>query len=143
MPSHIFTSIPILDLSLASSPDPTERANLLHQLHHALISIGFLYVSNHGVPEKVIADLVDALPTLFSLPSKAKEEIALSNSPHFLGYSSVGAEVTGGKTDCREQVEFATELEERCVSGGDGGLPVYERLKGPNQVSRLNLVIEG
>lgn len=134
MPSHDFTSIPIIDLSLASSPETTTRDHLLRQLHHALTSVGFLYVSNHGVPDGVIADLVDALPKLFALPSDAKEQIALHNSPHFLGYSSVGAEMTAGKTDRREQVEFATELEERWMPGR--GIPLYERLKGPNQVSQ-------
>ncbi|KAL1961898.1 hypothetical protein VTN77DRAFT_931 [Rasamsonia byssochlamydoides] len=129
MPSHAFTSIPIIDLSLASSP--TTRDQLLRQLHHALTSVGFLYVSNHGVPDKVITDLVHSLPRLFALPPDAKEEIALCNSPHFLGYSSVGAEMTAGKTDRREQVEFATELEERWKPGS--GIPLYERLKGPNQ----------
>lgn len=128
---HAFTSIPIIDLSLASSP--TTRHDLLTQLRHALTSVGFLYVRNHGVPEKVIFDLVDALPRLFAMPAEAKEEIALANSPHFLGYSSVGAEMTAGRTDRREQVEFATELEEKWAPGC--GMPVYERLKGPNQVA--------
>ncbi|KAL1983465.1 hypothetical protein VTN96DRAFT_10286 [Rasamsonia emersonii] len=127
--SHAFTSIPIIDLSLASSP--STRSELLHQLRHALTSVGFLYVANHGVPEKVISDLVEALPKLFALPAQAKDEIALRNSPHFLGYSSVGAEMTAGRTDRREQVEFATELEERWAPGC--GIPLYERLKGPNQ----------
>ncbi|KAL2010665.1 hypothetical protein VTN00DRAFT_6472 [Thermoascus crustaceus] len=128
-----FTSIPIIDLSLASSPQT--RPHLLRKLHHALTSVGFLYVSNHGVPSTVISDLVQALPILFALPPEAKEEIALHNSPHFLGYSAVGAETTAGKEDRREQVEFATELEDRWSEGKERGEErlLYERLKGPNQ----------
>jgi isopenicillin N synthase-like dioxygenase len=128
--AHAFTSIPILDLSLATSPDT--RPKLLRQLHHALVSVGFLYVTNHGVPENTINDLISILPQFFGLPHVDKQEIALCNSPHFLGYSQVGAEMTAGKKDRREQVEFATELEAKYIEGV--GMPLYERLIGPNQV---------
>ncbi|KAK2784990.1 hypothetical protein FQN53_008041 [Emmonsiellopsis sp. PD_33] len=125
--SHTFSEIPTIDLSLAESP--ATKPELLKQLHHALTSVGFLYVSNHGVPSGTISNLVNILPELFRLSESAKEEIALHNSPHFLGYSSVGAETTGGKTDKREQVEFATELEATYTPDK----PLYERLRGPNQ----------
>ncbi|KAK2735069.1 hypothetical protein FQN57_001349 [Myotisia sp. PD_48] len=122
-----FSEIPIIDLSQAC--DPLKKPRLLEQLRHALIHVGFLYVLNHGVSDSVISGLVRLLPELFNLPLDAKAEIALSNSPHFLGYSSVGAETTGGKTDKREQVEFATELK----APDDESSPLYERLRGPNQ----------
>ncbi|KAI1270883.1 putative hyoscyamine 6-dioxygenase [Xylaria sp. FL0933] len=123
----IFESIPTIDLSLANHPDT--RPALLEDLRHALIDVGFLYVSNHGVPSPVISDLVDALPALFSLDEEAKRAVALENSPHFLGYSGVGSENTGGAIDLREQFEFATELSATWREG----LPLYERLRGPNQ----------
>ncbi|OJD12795.1 hypothetical protein AJ78_06672 [Emergomyces pasteurianus Ep9510] len=126
-PCSPFSEIPTIDLSLAESPDT--KPELLKRLQYALVSVGFLYVSNHGVPEYVITNLVEVLPQLFSLPEAAKEEIALHNSPHFLGYSSVGAETTGGKADKREQVEFATELDVIDTTEK----PLYERLRGPNQ----------
>lgn len=130
--SHTFTEIPLIDLSLAN--DSSTRPVLLKQLHHALVSVGFLYISNHGVPEKTIEDLVEILPVLFHLPESAKEEVSLQNSPHFLGYSAVGSETTGGKADKREQMEFATELTAiDCTNA-----PLYERLRGPNQVLSLS-----
>ncbi|KAI1855614.1 hypothetical protein JX265_006017 [Neoarthrinium moseri] len=58
-----------------------------------------------------------------------KQAIALENSPHFLGYSGTGSESTGGQSDQREQVEFATELD----AIWQEGMPLYERLRGPNQ----------
>ncbi|KAJ5000399.1 putative 2-oxoglutarate-dependent dioxygenase [Colletotrichum sp. SAR 10_66] len=125
--AHTFTEIPRIDLSLAS--DPATEPILLNQLRDALINIGFLYVINHGVPEVTISNVVEALPTLFALPAGAKDEIALRNSPHFLGYSGDGSETTAGKSDRREQVEFATELENVWREG----VPLRERLRGPNQ----------
>ncbi|KXH48008.1 2OG-Fe(II)oxygenase [Colletotrichum salicis] len=128
MPStSSFSEIPTIDLSLAQ--DPATEADLLNDLRHALTRVGLLYIINHGVPEHTISDVVDALPKLFALPPEAKAEIALSNSPHFLGYSGDGTETTGGKSDRRERVEFATEL----PSGLEQGSPLRERLKGPNQ----------
>ncbi|KAF7547050.1 hypothetical protein G7046_g9131 [Stylonectria norvegica] len=128
--SHDFTHIPIIDLSLAE--DPSTLPGLLSDLRTALTEVGFLYVSNHSVSPSVIERLVNILPRLFTLPEEAKKSIALENSPHFLGYSGAGAESTAGKADQREQVEFATELEETWKPG----MPLYERLRGPNQWPR-------
>ncbi|KAM5357819.1 hypothetical protein ACJZ2D_015880 [Fusarium nematophilum] len=121
-----FTQIPILDLSLAAHESTLPL--LLHDLRIALTQIGFLYISNHGVPASATADLVRILPALFSLPDSAKRDIALENSPHFLGYSAAGTETTAGKSDLREQVELATEL-----TAAPEGAPLYDGLRGPNQ----------
>ncbi|KAL7931495.1 hypothetical protein V8C35DRAFT_323648 [Trichoderma chlorosporum] len=122
-----FQEIPVIDLALAD--DPQSLPALLSALRVALIDVGFLYVSSHKVPPKVIQDLVDILPRLFSLPDDAKHKIALENSKHFLGYSAVGSETTAAKADAREQVEFATEL----TAVSDPDAPLYESLRGPNQ----------
>lgn len=126
-----FAEIPLLDLSLGD--DHSTRQGLLNDLRTALTDVGFLYVSNHGVPPSTVTGLVEILPRLFELPRAAKEEITLENSPHFLGYSEPGSETTAGSTDQREQVELATELTETWSAGS----PLYERLRGPNQVCKL------
>lgn len=123
-----FIEIPRLDLSLANSP--STEPQLLAQLRHTLVNVGFMYIENHGVPEKIITDLKSALPPLFALPEEAKQEVALSKSPHFLGYSGEGSETTAGKADQREQFEFANELEETWTEGGQSA----DRLRGPNAV---------
>lgn len=53
----------------------------------------------------------------------------MANSPHFLGYSRLGAEFTKGKTDYREQFDFATPHETQWRPGA----PEYLRLWGPSQ----------
>ncbi|KAF5232679.1 hypothetical protein FANTH_12885 [Fusarium anthophilum] len=121
MPSQDFTQIPIIDIS-----SPTSQT--LSNLRTALTDIGFLYISNHSVPPSTITSLIDILPNLFALSPEAKQEIALEKSPHFLGYSAAGTETTAGKTDLREQVELATELER-----APRGAPLYDGLRGPNQ----------
>ncbi|KAH6677867.1 2OG-Fe(II) oxygenase [Plectosphaerella plurivora] len=123
-----FTEIPRLDLSLADSP--TTSAQLLASLRHALTHVGFLYVENHGIPPDVTEALTNALPRLFALSSDQKAAVALSRSPHFLGYSGDGDETTAGRPDRREQFEYATELSATWQKGGN--TPLYERLRGPN-----------
>ncbi|TFL00454.1 Clavaminate synthase-like protein [Pterulicium gracile] len=124
MTSPNFTSVPVLDYSLLS--DPQTRAHFIEQLRHALINVGFLYLSNHPVPT---ADLVSYIPKLFELPQQAKDDIKMSNSPHFLGYSKLGAEFTRGQVDHREQIDFATVHTCRWKEGD----PDYYRLWGPSQ----------
>jgi isopenicillin N synthase-like dioxygenase len=122
-------SIPTIDLSQAE--DASTRAGVLQELRHALLEVGFLYLTNHGIEASVIQDLVDILPALFALPDHVKESAALVQSPHFLGYSKFGSETTAKVQDEREQFEFANELEDKY--GGERGLPLYLRLQGPNQ----------
>ena len=101
-----FSSIPILDYSLLDSP--SQRPKFITQLQHALINVGFLYLSNHPVSTADIDSLIQYIPKLFALPQEAKDKIGMANSEHFLGYSRLGAELTKGKVDQREQFNFAT-----------------------------------
>lgn len=54
--------------------------------------------------------------------------IAKVNSPYFRGYEGLGAEVTNGKVDYREQVDTWADM-----APSEKRTPMYERLKGPSQ----------
>lgn len=123
-----FSSIPILDWSLTL--DPATRQQFVSQLRHAAINVGFLYLSNSTVSQGTVDTLIKYIPKLFALPQDAKEKIRMANSEHFLGYSRLGAEFTKGKTDIREQFDFATPH----VSRWKPGDPDHYRLWGPSQV---------
>ncbi|KAF9559231.1 Clavaminate synthase-like protein [Agrocybe pediades] len=125
MPSEDFSSVPILDYSLLES----DKAQFLEQLRHALINVGFLYLSNHPVSQANIDTLISYIPKLFALPQEAKDKIKMANSEHFLGYSRFGAELTKGAVDQREQFDFATKHECRWKEGD----PEHYRLWGPCQ----------
>ncbi|EXJ60723.1 hypothetical protein A1O7_04876 [Cladophialophora yegresii CBS 114405] len=125
------TSIPTINLSKASSDsDSSIRADLLAQLRHSLLDIGFLYISDHGVDATIVGKLLALLAPLFDLPEHVKLSASLINSPHFLGYSSFGHETTAGSQDQREQFEFANEVS---IQDGDDGDALSTRLLGPNQ----------
>jgi isopenicillin N synthase-like dioxygenase len=65
-----FSTIPILDLSLAK--DPSTKAQFLDELRHALLEVGFLYLKNVGISE----ELTEAVKTegikFFDLPEEEK-----------------------------------------------------------------------
>ena len=124
-----FSSIPILDYFLLNSP--LERTSFITQLRHALVNVGFLYLSNHTVSQTDIDLLINYIPKLFALPQDAKDKIRMVNSAHFLGYSRLGAELTKGAVDQREQFDFATKHESRWKGPGD---PDHHRLWGASQV---------
>ncbi|KAI0633491.1 Clavaminate synthase-like protein [Trametes polyzona] len=122
-----FSSVPILDWSLTKTPEG--KAKFIDQLRHALVNVGFLYLSNPPVAREDVDALIEYTPRLFDLPQEEKEAIRMANSPHFFGYSRFGAELTKGKTDQREQYDFGTPYE----SHWKPGEPEYHKLWGPSQ----------
>ncbi|KAJ7019080.1 hypothetical protein C8F04DRAFT_1149041 [Mycena alexandri] len=118
MASAYFSSVPTLDYSQTLSP--SSKPQFIKELQHALINVGFLYLSN--VPVKP-DELVAYIPQLFALPQDAKDKISMANSKHFLGYNKLGAEFTKGRKDWREQFDIATPA---CD-------PDYWNLWGPSQ----------
>ena len=113
--SSTFSSVPLLDYSLTSSP--STKPLFISQLQHAPINIGFLYLSNHTVPASTIDSLIDYIPKLYALPQEEKEKIRMVNSPHFLGYSQLDKEQTQGKVNHKARFVFATGHETRWREG--------------------------
>ncbi|KAJ5768680.1 Oxoglutarate/iron-dependent dioxygenase [Penicillium manginii] len=125
-PVSSFTSIPVLDYT--QSLYPTTKPKFLAQLRDALINVGFLYLKNPPVSNAAQNALTQKGFELFRQPLEKKLEIEMVNSPHFLGYSRLGAEITALKSDHREQFDFATELPAPGPSE-----PLYRNICGPNQ----------
>ena len=121
--------LPVLDLSLFRG-DESERAPFLADLRHASHDVGFFYVTGHGVPEAVVADVFDAAREFFALPLEERQAIDNLNSPQFRGYTRVGYEHTGGRPDRREQLDVGVERPALDLGPDD---PAYLRLLGPNQ----------
>lgn len=83
-----FTELPILLLSQALDPDT--RPRFLADLRSALLNVGFLYLSETGLPEQLVADVIDECKGFFeNLPQEEKERIEMKNEKSFLGWSRV------------------------------------------------------
>jgi len=123
-----FHSIPILDYSLSHCSG--NRREFILELQNALVNVGFLYLSNAPIEKKVVEDIVSYIPRLFDLSVEQKDKIRMLNSPHFLGYSRLGSELTKGEVDYREQFDFGTPH----ICQWKPGDPEYRRVWGPSQV---------
>lgn len=83
-----FTRIPILPLSAAL--DPATKPQFLADLRSALLNVGFLYLSETGLPEQLVKDVVAECGAFFEkLPWEEKERIEMKNEKSFLGWSRV------------------------------------------------------
>ncbi|RMD39781.1 hypothetical protein DV735_g5340, partial [Chaetothyriales sp. CBS 134920] len=120
-----FSSIPILDLSLDSSP--ATKAELLSQLRHALLEVGFLYIKNTGIPDELVARVISLGKAFFQLPEEEKLKCEMKNAKSFLGYNKLGMEITRFQTDWREQIDLSTP---HPIPGPDE--PLYRNLLAPN-----------
>ncbi len=125
MGSATFTEIPELDLA-EWVIEPGAFADRVRDVCH---SIGFFQLVGHGVDAEFIERHIEMQRCFFALPESAKASIDKALSPHFRGWERVGAELTGGRPDLREQLDLSTE---NPVRGLDLD-PPYLRLDGPNQ----------
>ncbi|CAG8267500.1 unnamed protein product [Penicillium salamii] len=105
MSASSFTSIPVLDFSQAISAKPV----FLEALREALVNVGFFYLRNAPIPIEIQEEFTKRALELFDLPLEKKLEIEMVNSPHFLGYSKLCAEITALKLDHREQFDWPDE----------------------------------
>ena len=120
----------MLRLDTARRADGTFDEAFLAGLRAALHGIGFLQLTGYGATPGQIGALTAAAARFFALP--LEERLRLDNrlSPHFRGYTRLGHEITAGRADAREQIDFAPE--QAPVPRELWDAP-YRLLEGPNQ----------
>jgi hypothetical protein len=107
LPFHI--EIPTIDLNLLG--DGAARDGVLLKMRHALTDLGssmYLILSTPPYPKHhqfAHRQPSDPLPPA----TRHEEQRASDNSPHPLGYSAVGSEMTVGKADAHGQVSSAPQ----------------------------------
>src|SRR5215472_3832992 len=123
-------TIPVLRLDTARRADGKFDEEFLAALRTALHEIGFLQLTGYGVAPGQIGALTAAAARFFALP--LQERLRLDNrlSPHFRGYTRLGHEITAGRADAREQIDFAPEQASVAPELWDAP---YRLLEGPNQ----------
>lgn len=72
------------------------------------MNVGFFYLQNAPISAQSQEQFIQKALGLFELPLEKKLEIEMVNSPHFLGYSRLGAEITALKPDYREQFDVSS-----------------------------------
>ena len=100
--------LPVLDLGPLLRGEPLDA--LAKQLRHACETIGFFYVANHGVPQKVVDDVFAATKRFFDLPEQKRLEIKLDDRFR-RGFMPYGInQHPGFAPDLKESYEFALDL---------------------------------
>ncbi|MFM7535962.1 MAG: isopenicillin N synthase family dioxygenase [Acidimicrobiales bacterium] len=123
-----FTELPVIDLTRWRDTGADRRA-FAAEVCRVCHEVGFFLLTGHGVPSAVLDAHLDALQRFFALDDAAKRTVDKRRSPQFRGWEPVGAELTDGRPDQREQLDLATEHSARPASTR----PAYLRLDGPNQ----------
>lgn len=131
--THTQRSIPVLDLSTARRPDGSFDPVFISELREAAHAVGFFQIINYGAAESQVDDLFSGMKQFFDLPLEKRLELDNRNSPHFRGYARMGTEVTRGRADSREQIDFSPEREP--VADYPDDQP-YWLLQGANQWPR-------
>ncbi|CEA06882.1 2-oxoglutarate-dependent ethylene/succinate-forming enzyme [Arthrobacter saudimassiliensis] len=127
--SAIPQSIPVLDLSTARRPDGTFNPEFIDQLREATHRIGFFQLVGYGPAEQMVEPLFEVTKRFFDLPLEDRLELDNRRSPHFRGYTRLGTEITQGRPDAREQVDFGPEREPVAEYPAD---QPYWLVQGPN-----------
>jgi len=112
--------IPVIDLApLRASTDPSGVARALHR---ASREVGFIYVTNHGVPLDTIDRARRLALDFFRMPDPAKSKVRIS--PQHRGWLGPGAArmQDGCKPDLKESYlwgheDDATQARDHCLRG--------------------------
>ena len=122
-------AIPVLRFDEARGPGGAFRPDFLLRLRTALHEVGFLQLTDFGAAPGQVEELTAAADRFFALP--LADRLALDNrlSPHFRGYTRLGHEITAGRPDAREQLDFAPERTPVPRAAWDAP---FRLLEGPN-----------
>lgn len=114
------TSIPIIDISHATSPILEERKAVAREIFQACSQIGFFYVKNHGVDEAVIETVQrEGLRFFEQLSHEEKMTISMAlNEKEYLGYAPRKTELPGGaikRSKCKPRLLYCWSQAESLV----------------------------
>ncbi|KAG8368631.1 hypothetical protein BUALT_Bualt15G0065700 [Buddleja alternifolia] len=67
-------AIPTVDLSLLSSSNPDQKSKAVHNLGKSCQEWGFFMLVNHGIPERLMMDMIEVIKEFFNLGDEEKPE---------------------------------------------------------------------
>jgi len=129
---NAFDRIPVVDVTPLFTADAAGKARVANEMAQAASDVGFLYVTGHRVPNRLIERLRAQAAAFFALPLALKQSYYIGRSRAHRGYVPVGEErfYSGdpAKVDKKEAFDLSIELAEDDPDHVRG-----YRLLGPNQ----------
>ncbi|WP_158970901.1 isopenicillin N synthase family oxygenase [Paraglaciecola sp. L3A3] len=126
-----FQQLPIVDISLLSSADLSERKKVAEQLGKAASEVGFLYITGHGISADIINRLKDKTREYFLQPLDTKMTDYIGNSINHSGYVPEGEEQPDAEST---MVDNKEAYDVNCDFLAETG---RRPMLGPNQWSEL------
>lgn len=110
-------SIPVVDLNQFINGNESEKQAFVQQLGKAYEEVGFVAVKNHGIPDKLIAELYEYVQQFFSLPLEKKLDYEIPGLAGQRGYTSFGREHAKGSEapDLKEFFQYGQTIEDGAV----------------------------
>ena len=121
-------SIPIIDVSPLETGDETACRRVADELCEAARTVGFFYVSDHGVPATLLDDVFSVTRSFFSAPDQEKRSVAIS--PFHRGWLEIGATTMSGSNESDFKESFVWGLD---IQADDPDFLAGGRLLAPNQ----------
>ncbi|MBV8169583.1 MAG: isopenicillin N synthase family oxygenase [Alphaproteobacteria bacterium] len=86
------SSIPIIDVAPLATGTAAARAAVAQALGAACRTIGFFYITGHGIAPATLAATFEAARRFFALPVADKHTVSITRSPHNRGYVALQEE---------------------------------------------------
>ncbi len=139
-----FSEIPIIDFAPMWGEDAAAKAECAASLRRACIDVGFFYLANHGIDQKLIDDTFALGPEFFGLPLDEKMQVHVSKSSNHSGYTPLLGENTDvtGKGDLHEAYDIAAETTD-LVEAASGEKTVYGTNIWPERPSHFRAQMRG
>jgi len=104
-------TIPVVDLAAFTNGDLSSKQQFVNALGKAYEEVGFVAVKNHGISDKLIADLYTHVQQFFSLPLEKKKRYEIPGMAGQRGYTSFGQEHAKGSDapDLKEFFQYGQE----------------------------------
>lgn len=121
--------LPLIDISDLASASAAKRAAVGAAMRAACVDKGFMYITGHGVPERLVDGTFALSRRFFDLPLAVKESYDVRNAVARRGYAGIRTQAfQPGPADLKESFFFGEELpmtDPRVLRG------LYDH--GPNQ----------
>ena len=101
--------IPVIAIAALRDGASAAQATAAAEIGAACREIGFLYVTDHGVPETKIEAVRDAARSFFALPREQLLAIEATRD-HYRGYLPMGARAYSGRADLIHSFKMQIEL---------------------------------
>jgi isopenicillin N synthase-like dioxygenase len=100
-----FTEIPVIDIAALSGDDPAAFAETARKIGVAAKTVGFFYITNHGVPAELIERTYALSKAFHTAPLERRMEVHVAHSPGTRGYVPSSVQWTDPDPELHRLVE--------------------------------------